>query len=132
MHSSASQLFPRVVPASGQLGELERCAQEAARFAEREILLDKARNERLLKVETDSSQALKIVSTLAKEFEDDRADRRRMFSRMAWLFGALVALLQLLGGVWYSYKADERERDRDARDLNEAVERARSHQRGTP
>jgi hypothetical protein len=97
------------------------------------LLLDKSREGRLQEVEADSKQALVIVSKLAADFENDRADRRRTLSRMAWLFGALVAAIQLLGGFWFSAQADKRERDRDARDLNDAVERARAaHIHGTP
>jgi hypothetical protein len=88
-------------------------------------------------VEADSSAALELVTKTAEAFERDRADRRKMLTVLSVVFSAIVTLATLVNALWTSYRAEQRERDRDARELQQAVERAaveraRSTQQGHP
>jgi hypothetical protein len=141
--NSASSLFPAVVPRGGEVPELQRSAGAFAKWADRQVTWSKHTHIRLSEAETNAKQALELVEDLAREFrldladrkeerEKERAERTRTLSRMAGAFGALIAIMNLATALYFSYRADARERERDARDLAAAVERARSHSRGAP
>jgi hypothetical protein len=130
--NSASSIFPAVVPRGQEVPELQRSAAETAKWCDRQVTWSKTVHMRLVEVEDDTAKALEIAGKLAQSFEEDRRDRRRVLSWMAGLFSTIVLLVQLGSSLWSNYRAEQRERDRYARELSEAVERARGNTRARP
>ena len=126
--TSASALFPRLELEDGsEVNELRRAQLATARFAERVLAWNKATNERVKRTETEAAQALSIATDIKNAIQADRADRRKLFAAIGIFFGAMTTIAEVGGMLWFNMQAEKRERARDERELQIAVERARSY-----